>query len=320
VRFPGLILVASLMVAVGAAHAENRGWIHPAGETPANAGGDGAASPPAVGTSADDAAWRILKDTGTAEQLRRFIAESPDGPQRREAEERLKALEPADAAPPAVELAAPVQGKPPGGMHEPVDESSGAPKPAQATQAAVLYEEEPANSTGRQFPGTAVWRTGQERAPGRDKPKVAIRGDVEIPERKMSVHLSLLRNGDMQFPASHTVEIVFTLSPDFPHGGVKNIPGILMKAGETTRGVALSGVAVKVTDNFFMVGLSSAEADVKRNVQLLKERSWFDIPVVYDDGKRALIAIEKGLSGQRAFAEAFAAWEQEDRAAGVRTP
>jgi hypothetical protein len=103
---------------------------------------------------------------------------------------------------------------------------------------------------------------------------------------------------------------MFTLPPDFAHGGIANIPGIMMKQGETTRGVALNGVAVKVTNNFFLVGLSSVDADMQRNVQLLKERSWFDIPVVYGDGKRALIAIEKGIPGERAFSEAFAAWEQ----------
>jgi hypothetical protein len=49
---------------------------------------------------------------------------------------------------------------------------------------------------------------------------------------------------------------------------------------------------------------------MQRNLQLLKERSWFDIPVVYGDGKRAIIAIEKGTPGDRAFADAFAAWGQ----------
>jgi hypothetical protein len=54
--------------------------------------------------------------------------------------------------------------------------------------------------------------------------------------------------------------------------------------------------------NFFMVGL----ADMQRNIQLLKERSWFDIPVVFSDGTRAIFAIEKGIPGERAFTEAFA--------------
>ena len=187
----------------------------------------------------------------------------------------------------------------------------GSSEGALATQKVVLYEEDPANPNGTQFGGAAIWRT-ERVAPGPgQKPDVVIRGEIEIPEQKISVRLSLRRNDDKQLPASHTVEIMFNLPPDFSHGGIANIPGIMMKQGETTRGVALNGVAVKVTNNFFLVGLSSVDADMQRNVQLLKERSWFDIPVVYGDGKRALIAIEKGIPGERAFSEAFAAWEQQ---------
>jgi hypothetical protein len=180
-----------------------------------------------------------------------------------------------------------------------------------ATQKVVLYEEDPTNPNGTQFVGTATWHTERVPPGAGQNPEVVIRGDIEIPEQKISVRLSLRRNDDKQLPASHTVDIQFKLPPDFSHGGVSNIPGIMVKQGETNRGIALSGVAVKVMDNFFLVGLSSAEAEMQRNVQLLKDRSWWDIPIVYTDGKRALIAIEKGPSGERAFTEAFAAWEQQ---------
>jgi len=135
-----------------------------------------------------------------------------------------------------------------------------------------------------------------------------VRGDVEVPERNMNVTLSLRRNTDRALPASHTIEIVFTTPADSPNGAIANIPGILMKQAEQTRGVPLAGLAVKVTDGFFLIGLSSAEADVQRNIQLLKERTWFDVPVVYANGRRAILAIEKGAPGERAFADAFAAW------------
>jgi len=60
----------------------------------------------------------------------------------------------------------------------------------------------------------------------------------------------------------------------------------------------------------FLIGLSSVDTERARNIQLLKERAWFDIPVVYNDGRRAIIAIEKGTPGERAFARAFEAWGQ----------
>jgi hypothetical protein len=63
-----------------------------------------------------------------------------------------------------------------------------------------------------------------------------------------------------------------------------------------------------VTTGFFLIGLSAVEADMQRNIQLLKERSWFDIPIVYNDGKRAILAVEKGTPGDRAFSDAFTRW------------
>jgi hypothetical protein len=67
---------------------------------------------------------------------------------------------------------------------------------------------------------------------------------------------------------------------------------------------------VKVTNEFFLIGLSAIEADRERNVAMLKERAWFDIPVVYNNNRRAILAVEKGTPGERVFAEAFAAWKQ----------
>ena len=67
---------------------------------------------------------------------------------------------------------------------------------------------------------------------------------------------------------------------------------------------------MKVTSGFFLVGLSAVESDMQRNLQLLKERPWFDIPIVYNNGRRAILAIEKGTPGERAFDEAFKAWGQ----------
>jgi hypothetical protein len=177
-------------------------------------------------------------------------------------------------------------------------------------QRAVLYEEDPNDPAGKRYVGSAVWRTESvPPAPGQ-APDLAIRADIEIPEQKISARWALRRNDDKALPASHTVELMFTLPPDFPHGGITNIPGVLMKQSESTRGVPLAGLAVKVTNNFFLIDLSSVEADRARNIQLLKEGAWFDIPVIYNDGRRTIIALEKGTPGDRVFARAFEAWGQ----------
>jgi hypothetical protein len=181
---------------------------------------------------------------------------------------------------------------------------------AAVAQKVVLYEEDPSDPQGKRYVGSAVWRTEKVPAGAGQPPEIAIRADVEIPERKLAMTWSLRRNTDQSLPASHTVEIMFRLPQDFSAGSISNVPGILMKASEQTRGVPLAGLAVKVTNGFFLIGLSSADADRERNLKMLKDRQWFDIPVVYENNRRAILAVEKGTPGERAFAEAFAAWRQ----------
>jgi hypothetical protein len=187
--------------------------------------------------------------------------------------------------------------------------SANAPAAAVA-QKVVLYDEDPNDPQGKRYVGSAIWRT-ETVSPGPGlAPELAIRADVEIPERRMRMTWSLRRNTDKALPASHTIEIMFTLPADFDQGGIGNVPGVLMKETEQARGVPRAGMSVKVTNGYFLIGLSAVEVDVQRNIQLLKERDWFDIPVAYTNGKRAILALEKGVPGARAFEEAFRAWGQ----------
>ena len=179
---------------------------------------------------------------------------------------------------------------------------------AAVAQKVVLYDEDPTDPKGKRYVGSALWRT-ETVSPGPGlAPELAIRADVEIPERHMRMTFSIRRNTDKALPASHTIEIQFTLPADFQEGGVGSIPGVLMKQNEEARGVPLAGLAVKVTSGYFLIGLSAVDVDVQRNIQMLKERDWFDIPLVYNSNKRAILALEKGTPGARAFEEAFRAW------------
>ena len=107
-------------------------------------------------------------------------------------------------------------------------------------QRVVLYEEDPNDPQGKRLLGTAVWRTEMMApAPGRPA-ELAVRAVVEIPERRMTMTWTLRRNADASLPASHTIEILFNLPQDSPSGGVQNVPGVLMKQAEQTRGAPLS--------------------------------------------------------------------------------
>lgn len=229
-------------------------------------------------TAADGAAWDILRNSGTPSQLRSFIAREPPGPRRREAQKRLKALE---AAGPVPELS------------------------ARSPEHAMFYEEDP-GTTGRATPGTAVWSVVPAAA---GTARVAVRAVVAIPKRHVSVRLTLSRSDDGGPGASHTVEVVFAVRPP----GIVNVPGMIMKDGAASRGMPLVGATVKVTDNTFLIGLSPEPAAREQNLTLLANRPWLEIPVVYANGKRALVTIEKGIAGEHAFATVLAAWADGDR-------
>ena len=134
-------------------------------------------------------------------------------------------------------------------------------RPAAAVaQKVVLYDEDPNDPKGKRYVGSALWRT-ETVSPGPGlAPELAIRADVEIPERHMRMTWSLRRNTDKALPASHTIEIMFTLPADFPEGGIGNVPGVLMKQDEQARGVPLAGLAVKVTNGYFLIGLSAVDS------------------------------------------------------------
>jgi len=184
-------------------------------------------------------------------------------------------------------------------------------KPVSGTrERAVLYDEDPTDPKGRQYVGTAVWHTEQVKANGTQPAGVALRADVEIPDRRLKMVLSLRRNSDASLPASHVAELTFIVPADFVGTGIDNVPGMLMKTNEQARGAPIAGLAVKVTDGFFLVGFSNVESDRQRNLELLKDREWFDIPLVYGNKRRGILAIEKGPSGDRAFADTLAAWEK----------
>jgi hypothetical protein len=176
------------------------------------------------------------------------------------------------------------------------------------SERAVLFEE---NKTpaGARVDGVATWSIENAVSPGSgDTAELAVKAVVAIPDRQMTVTWSLQRNKDKSLPASHLIEVMFKLPADAPGGDVDRMPGILMKSGEMAKGTPLAGVGVKVEANFFVFGLSAAGADSDRNVELLENLDWIDIPMVHSDGHRAILAVAKGESGRQAFDAAFAAW------------
>ncbi|CCE02907.1 ATPase AAA [Bradyrhizobium sp. STM 3809] len=183
------------------------------------------------------------------------------------------------------------------GMNVPVS------TPAQA----YLYHEDPQDPKGKRFPGKVTWSLEQGKGPRADA-SASIKGEVEI-ENGAKVTISLRKNAELELPASHVMELAFNWA-DASVTGLSSMRGIGLKGEEAERGTALATQTAKVTPKYFMVALSANEVDTKRNLMLLKGKQWFDIPIVYEGGSRALLSIQKGSDGDRVFKDAFASWGQ----------
>lgn len=170
-----------------------------------------------------------------------------------------------------------------------------------------LYEERIGQATPVAVPGSITWTAVRENgADGRPDPQ--IQGRINVPERGISALLTFKRNTDNSLPASHIIEVVFSVPADFEGGAVENLQRIAMKRTEQDRGDPLVAVTAKVTDDTYLVALNDFEDVVKRNMDLLSTRGWIDIPVTYRNGRRALITLDKGTTGGNVFDQVIREW------------
>ncbi len=176
----------------------------------------------------------------------------------------------------------------------------------QLPHAAILYEEGQTSEESKAFRGGTSWKL-QEQANGLP----IIIGRVEVPARNLSIDLTFRKNEDASLSASHLVELSFTAPPNAVGGGIQDVPGLLLKASEDAQGELLTSVSVKVSDTLFWVALSSASEDVAKNLDLMGQRTWFDIPVRYQNGRRGIITLEKGREGTQVFGAALESWARE---------
>lgn len=152
-------------------------------------------------------------------------------------------------------------------------------------QRAILYEQTAKEEGDASVSGTVSWQPQREGE--------AAHALIELPDRDAQISMLIRINNDPDLPASHLIELRFN-DPRALGGTVRAIPTIVAKPTEQARGEPLVGVDVPVTDRVHWIALSADEEQRSRNIALLREGKWFDIPILFHDGKRALLTIEKG--------------------------
>lgn len=210
---------------------------------------------------------------------------------------------------------APLGAPPPAAQTEeatpPVAPTATGEQPAIAVgQRAIFYEERTSSSQGSAESGSIVWSVVQESPGGDQPPEPAIRAEATISANDVRLRMTIRRNGDQTLPAGHIVEMIFLTPEGFEGGAISSVSRIAFKETEQAAGNPLLGIPAKIADGFFLIALSDAPKEMETNLQLLGQRSWIDIPIVYQSGRRALLSLEKGIPGERVFQDALEAWRQ----------
>jgi hypothetical protein len=155
--------------------------------------------------------------------------------------------------------------------------------------------------------GSVVWSTVPA-LPGQPA-TVAVKAEADVPDLKMHAIMTIRKNNDPSLPASHTIDLRVTFADGAEIKGVKDMRVPMMRRDDPPAQDTLSGVRVKISDNYFLVGLNRTDADLAHNVDLLANRAWFDFPLLLSDDRIAKLTFEKGADGQRVIADALAAWK-----------
>ena len=168
----------------------------------------------------------------------------------------------------------------------------------------LLLEASDNGTTGAvPFSGTVDWSKGTD-----EMGQPTLIGKANIPARNLSVDLLIRKNSDPSLPASHLMEINFTVSDTFIGGSIAGLPGVLLKNEELVQGAPLVGASARVVGNSFLFALSAAAEDSTANTNLLTTRKWMDLALIYASGKRAIITLEKDAEAEAMFKDVFATW------------
>ncbi|MEP3524206.1 MAG: hypothetical protein ABJN24_02155 [Hyphomicrobiales bacterium] len=179
------------------------------------------------------------------------------------------------------------------------------------TASAIFYEERKDSGRPDVSTGNVTWELipeGSEVIGSTSLP--SVRGNARVQNRDLNVRFEIMRNLDEALPASHLIEIEFKTGQLFANDSINNVAGVLMKENEQDNGQQLIGAVVKVSDNVFWIAMSARAADLASNVDAIKKLKWFDIPVTFASGKRAILTLEKSTAGTKALEQAFISWEK----------
>jgi hypothetical protein len=155
-----------------------------------------------------------------------------------------------------------------------------------------------------QYEGQANWSFAPD--PLSRSPEKALLTSIEFAAAGVKIDIAMVRAADASLNASHIVTLAFTPNAGLP--GIREMSAVEWREREGQPGVTLAGTLVPIQDNLFMIGLDATDAGRARNLDLLRNQRWMVFEIRLADQRRGAFLVEKGSSGEKAIAEALAAW------------
>lgn len=176
-------------------------------------------------------------------------------------------------------------------------------------QRAILYTEVADNpQQPRAINGRVFWRLDSESA-GQGRPvETIVRATLEVAEAGLGLDFTIRRNTDNAFPASHIIGLRFTSTGPQVSEAVREVGVPQFKIEEGERGAPLSAINSALGENLFVAALSNVPIEIERNIELILNRNWIDIPIRFASGRRGIITFEKGIPGNQVLTDAFSRW------------
>jgi len=142
------------------------------------------------------------------------------------------------------------------------------------------------------------------------EPDMAIRGEVQIPDRDMKLLITIRRNTDVSMPAAVLAELVFVVPDDFDGGAVDQIGQLMFKPAEQSRQQDLQGTVMphRLNENFFLVTINAPRPIMEYNLNIMRQLQWLKLYVQYSSGRYGEFSIAKGDGGDAIFKQVIDNW------------
>jgi hypothetical protein len=177
------------------------------------------------------------------------------------------------------------------------------------TRAVFIEEQAGGIGDAKKTEGRVTWKLDTLTSGTTGTADLGVRATIDLTDAGLTASLLFRKNRDLSSANAYLIEVNFQSVGDAPNGKIRDISLPELRPDEKTRGVALAGIPVPVSDNVFLVGLNALPADMKRNIELIQKQNWFFIQVRFATGKRALLLFEKGKTGDRVFEDAIQTWK-----------